>query len=97
MELLPLIPFMKKKNAAGDTTTIMGRWHVAFSAPNSREIFSPVVYRKSDGSTLHFPSTDPFLILLRPYTVPFSILRKRQEPKEQPQKTLGCIVLISLV
>jgi len=84
MELLPLIPFMQKKNAAGDTT-IMGRWHVAFSVPYSREIFSPVVYRKSDGSILHSPSTYAFL-LLRPYTVPFSILTKRLEPKEQPQK-----------
>lgn len=82
---LPLIPFMQKKNAAGDT--IMG-WCVygmAFSVPNSREIFfSCCLYEEW---RFHTPFPPP--ILPSYYSDPRSAFfnpKKATETKEHTPK-----------
>ena len=68
--------------AAAGGTIIMGRWHFALLIPE--RFFSPVVYRRGVTAPHSISSTGAFL-LRRPYSVPFSILRKRLKPKVHPK------------
>ena len=71
----------KRMLAAAGGTIIMGRWHFALLIPE--RFFSPVVYRRGVTAPHSISSTGAFL-LRRPYSVPFSILRKRLKPKVHP-------------
>ena len=57
-------------------------WHFALLIPE--RFFSSVVYRRGVTAPHSISSTGAFL-LRRPYSVPFSILRKRLKPKVHPK------------
>ena len=71
-------PFHAKENAAA------GLGAMAFCAPDSREIFFLLLFIGGVTAPHSISSTGAFL-LRRPYSVPFSILRKRLKPKVHPK------------